>query len=48
MAEYGTVSCYLSDEGSGEEDADGRGDVGEVGDGSQQRRRLELVHHPPL
>jgi hypothetical protein len=39
---------YLSDERSGEQDADGRGDVGEVGDRRQQRRRLELVHLPAL
>ena len=39
---------YLSDERSGEQDADGRVDVGEVGDRRQQRRRLELVHHPAL
>ena len=39
---------YLSDERSGEQDADGRGVVGEVGDRRQQRRRLELVHHPAL
>jgi hypothetical protein len=42
------VCYYLADERLGQQDADGGGDVGEVGHRREQRRGFQLAHHPAL